>query len=487
MSSSPTYRIGIVGATGAVGAEILSVLYARRFPIRGYTGAGGHTKDRGDIDIATLKDNRDTENNADNEKKEQKVLKTKKEEVEEEGIGIHLYASHRSAGKVIESEFGRLTIEEFTVDDARQNCDIIFLAVSGSFALEYGPQLVARKGTNSKTGSGNNNNHSSNSSNLSKGGEQEQQEENIPYVIDNSSAFRYHDSVPLVIPEINSYVLHDNNNQYSDKSSPYGKRLIANPNCTTAIAAMALYPIHAHYKIKKLIMSTYQAASGAGAEGMEELKAGMEEYLLGKTPTANVFQHPLPFNLIPQIDKFLENKYTKEEMKVVWETSKIFDSKDINVSCTCVRVPTLRAHAESIVLETECDIDPDAVRELLAKSPGVTVKDKPDGCIYPMPLTATAKLNIEVGRIRQSLIFGKKGIELFVCGDQLLRGAASNAVFIAESLINPEMYAYTKKNDKSKSNLPYAEKMWSKNLSAVGLVSGTIAIGAVASSYLLKR
>ena len=148
---------------------------------------------------------------------------------------------------------------------------------------------------------------------------------------------------------------------------------------------------------------------------------------------------------------------------------------------------SLRAHAESIVLETECDISPEDVRELLAKSPGVTVKDKPEDCIYPMPLTATAKLNIEVGRIRQSLIFGKKGIELFVCGDQLLRGAASNAVFIAESIINPDTYAYTKKNDKSNFSLPYIEKIWTKNLSAVGLLSGSIAIGAVATSLLLKR
>eukprot|EP00913_Durusdinium_trenchii_P035553 g33270.t1 len=204
-------------------------------------------------------------------------------------------------------------------------------------------------------------------------------------VIDNSSAWRYDEDKPLVIPEING-------------EGRVGEPLIANPNCTTAVGAMALWPIHQKYKLKKVLMSTYQAASGAGAEGMAELENGLATWVKdGAVPKPEFFAHQLPFNVIPQIDKFQENGYTKEEMKVTW--------------------------------------DPDDVRELLKSAPGVKVVDEPGSLKYPMPLNATGNYDVEVGRIRQSIVFGEKGIEFFVSGDQLLRGAALNAVIIAENAV----------------------------------------------------
>lgn len=244
-------------------------------------------------------------------------------------------------------------------------------------------------------------------------------------VIDNSSAWRYEPDIPLVIPEINGL----------DGKCSAG--LVANPNCTTAIGAMALWPIHQKYTLKKVLMSTYQAASGAGAEGMAELESGLKSWATtGSVPAPEFFAHQLPFNVIPQIDAFQENGYTKEEMKVSWELQKIFGLPDsVKISCTAVRVPTLRAHSESITIETEKPIKPEDVRELLKSSPGVKVVDDPASKQYPMPLNATSKYDVEVGRIRQSIVFGDHGIEFFVSGDQLLRGAALNAVIIAEQSV----------------------------------------------------
>merc|ERR1711957_62260 len=241
---------------------------------------------------------------------------------------------------------------------------------------------------------------------------------------DNSSAWRYSDHVPLVVPEINGETI---------SNGP----LVANPNCTTAIGAMALWPLHQKYKLKKVIMSTYQAASGAGAEGMAELEDGLAAYVKeGAVSKPEYFAHQLPFNVIPQIDVFQENLYTKEEMKVTWELQKIFGlPDDVKISCTAVRVPTLRAHSESIVIETELPIDPAEAREVLRNAAGVKVVDDPANLKYPMPLNVTGKYDVEVGRIRQSLTFGDHGIEFFLSGDQLLRGAALNAVFIAEQAV----------------------------------------------------
>lgn len=201
---------------------------------------------------------------------------------------------------------------------------------------------------------------------------------------------------------------------------------------------MAVHPLSKEFGMKRLIMSTYQAASGAGQEGMDELKKGTKDYLEGATPIGHqVFAHPLPFNVIPHIDKFQENGYTKEEMKVTWETRKICNLPDsIPISCSAVRIPTLRAHSEVIIMETEKLINIDKAREILQTSPGVKLVDDTSQNLYPMPVTATGQFDVEVGRLRPSLAFGENGIEFFVCGDQLLRGAALNAVLIAEEMNN---------------------------------------------------
>jgi aspartate-semialdehyde dehydrogenase len=233
--------------------------------------------------------------------------------------------------------------------------------------------------------------------------------------------------VPLVVPEING--------QETKKS-----KLIANPNCTTAIGLMALWPLHKAFTLKKIIMSTYQAASGAGQEGMDELKDGTRVWLDsdGSTPVQNkIFAHPLPFNVIPHIDKFQENGYTKEEMKVAWESRKICGlPDDFPVSCTAVRIPTIRAHSESIVVETEKPVDLEVARKVLSEQSGVKLMDNLLTNEYPMPISCTGQDDIEVGRLRKSLIFGDYGLEFFVCGDQLLRGAALNAVLVAEEMIS---------------------------------------------------
>merc|ERR1711937_43825 len=199
---------------------------------------------------------------------------------------------------------------------------------------------------------------------------------------------------------------------------------------------MALWPIHKKYGLKKVIMSTYQASSGAGAPGMKELESSTEAWAKdpASVPKPEVFAHQLLFNVIPHIDKFQPNGYTKEEMKVAWEIKKIFGQEDIAVSCTAVRIPTLRAHSEAIVIETEKPIDPAEAREVLRGAEGVKVVDDPDKLLYPMPMNTTTKWDVEVGRMRESLIFGDHGLEMFVSGDQLLRGAALNAVLIGEKI-----------------------------------------------------
>merc|ERR1719382_297307 len=206
---------------------------------------------------------------------------------------------------------------------------------------------------------------------------------------------------------------------------------------------MALWPLHQKFGLKKVMMSTYQVASGAGAEGMAEVEAGIAAYVnTGECSKPEVFAHQLPFNVIPQIDSFQENGYTKEEMKVTWELQKIFGlPDDVKVACTAVRVPTLRAHSESITIETEKPVDPDEVRKLLKAAPGVKVVDEPGDLQYPMPLNATGEYDEEVGRIRRSLVFGDHGLEFFVSGDQLLRGAALNAVLIAEQNVAARLAA----------------------------------------------
>merc|ERR1719335_656621 len=330
--------VGVIGATGAVGVEMVECLYNRKFPL---------TK-------------------------------------------LVLFGSTRSAGKTLDTPYGPMKVEPFSVE-ASHKCHIVLMAVSGGFATEFAPKITA-------------------------GGPADGVKS---IVIDNSSAWRYDKDVPLVIPEVNAAAMK-------------GKNLVANPTCTAAIAAMALWPLHQKFGIKRVIFSTYQAASGAGAAGMEELEQGTRKQLAGEEVENEVFAHPLPFNVIPQIDAFLDNGYTKEEMKVVWETKKIFGA-DIAASCTSVRIPTFRAHAEALTIETEKDVTPEAARAVLKEAPGVELVDDPASQQYPMPRNATGKYDVEVGRIRNSLIFGSRGLDLFVCGDQLLRGAALNAVLIAEA------------------------------------------------------
>ena len=228
----------------------------------------------------------------------------------------------------------------------------------------------------------------------------------------------------MVVPEING-------------AETKKSKLIANPNCTTAIGLMALWPLVKKFGMKRCIMSTYQAASGAGQPGMDELQDGTKVYLDGGKPTSDIFAYPLPFNVIPQIDKFQENGYTKEEMKVTWESRKICGlADDLPISCSAVRIPTIRAHSEVIVIETEKPVDIAEAHAVLEAAPGVKLVDDPANLKYPMPLTATGQYDVEVGRVRKSIAFGDYGLEFFVSGDQLLRGAALNAVLVAEEMQN---------------------------------------------------
>mmetsp|Transcript_97 Transcript_97/g.168 ORF Transcript_97/g.168 Transcript_97/m.168 type:complete len:413 (+) Transcript_97:160-1398(+) len=333
--------VGVVGATGAVGKEIVDCL------------------NKSSLDVSQLR----------------------------------IFGSERSAGTTRNAgKFGDITVEPFDVATARE-CDVVFLAVSGDFALEHAKAISEGEGG--------------------------------AVVIDNSSAFRYDKDIPLVVPEING-------------ECTKGAKLIANPNCTTAIGLMALWPLHKLFKVKRVIMSTYQAASGAGQPGMDELQEGTRAVLSGEVKVAEnkIFAHPLPFNVIPHIDKFQENGYTKEEMKVTWETRKICGlPDDFPVSCTAVRIPTYRAHSETIIVETELPVDVEAARKALEEAPGVKLVDDVKNNLYPMPLTATGQYDVEVGRLRKSLVFGDYGLEFFVVGDQLLRGAALNAVLVAEEMV----------------------------------------------------
>lgn len=304
------------------------------------------------------------------------------------GIGkLDLYASSRSAGKELDTPFGKRVIMEFSLDKCR-DYDVVFLSVGGGFSEKFAKTLLKQN----------------------------------RYVIDNSSFYRYDDDVPLIIPEINGGSIKD-------------ARLIANPNCSTAILAMTIAPIYKEYGIKQLFVSTYQATSGGGKKAMEELRTSTEDYLAGKETQASHFQHPIAFNLIPAIDSFQDNGYTKEEMKVVWETQKIFGDDKMEISCTAVRIPTFRAHAESVTIHTIKPVNLTKVREILDKTEGIEVVDDVKNNLYPMPLTATHKNAVEVGRIRQNLIFKEYGIELFLCGDQLLKGAALNAAQIAKYIL----------------------------------------------------
>ncbi len=299
------------------------------------------------------------------------------------------FASEKSAGQTLTVGSQSFKVNLFSVQRAA-DCDIIFLCVSGHFALQYGEALAK---------------HS--------------------FVVDNSSAFRYHDNVPLLVPPVNA-------NDYG------GERLIANPNCSSAIALMALGPLHAAYCLDSMIVSTYQAASGAGKPAMKELRDSVASFIdYARESDSKYFFHDLAYNVVPQVDRFEDNGYTKEEMKIVWEVRKVLRLPELPISATAVRVPTLRSHAESLSIRFKKPVrDIEKVRELLRTSPGVILRDDTANSIYPMPKTSTYQHAVEVGRIRKSLIHGDYGLDIFISGDQLLRGAALNAFEILQ-LIRP--------------------------------------------------
>jgi aspartate-semialdehyde dehydrogenase len=241
-------------------------------------------------------------------------------------------------------------------------------------------------------------------------------------VIDNSSAFRMEKDVPLVVPEVNP------NDAFKHKG------IIANPNCTTIIMVVALKPIHDFSRINRVVVSSYQSASGAGAKGMYELETQAKAWAAGSEIKVEFFKHQLLYNLIPHIDVFLDNGYTKEEMKMYNETQKIMGDDSIKVTATCVRVPVFTAHSEAVTIETEKPVSPEKARELFAKAPGLQIFDDTANNKYPMPLLAAGKDDCYVGRIRKD-VSCDNGLNFFISGDQLRKGAALNAVQIAELLI----------------------------------------------------
>lgn len=243
-------------------------------------------------------------------------------------------------------------------------------------------------------------------------------------VIDNSSAFRMDPEIPLVVPEVNPHAIKKH------------KGIIANPNCSTIIMVVALNPLHKVSRIKRVIVSTYQAASGAGAQAMTECNEQIRSVLDNKPVKVEKFAHQLAFNLIPHIDVFQDNAYTKEEMKMVHETRKIMEDMEIQVAPTCIRVPVMRAHSESVNIEfAGKKISPDEARQILSKAEGVTVLDDPAKKSYPMPWFVAGQDDVFVGRIREDISI-PNGLAMWVVGDQILKGAALNAVQIAEKLLD---------------------------------------------------
>jgi aspartate-semialdehyde dehydrogenase len=335
-SSAPV--VAVVGATGAVGVELMQCLEQRRFPLS----------------------------------------------------NLRLFASARSAGKTLPFKGKPVTVEELTEDSFR-GVDIALFSAGGAQSKRFAPAAV-RHGT---------------------------------VVVDNSSAFRMDPGVPLVVPEINPEALREH------------KGIIANPNCSTIISITPLWPIHKVNRINRMIVATYQAASGAGAAAMEELRESTRACLDGREYKNTVLPHPYAFNLFSHNSKIdPSNGYNEEEIKVMRETHKIYGDSSIRIAATCVRVPVLRAHSIAINFECERPITPAQVRDIVQTAPGVKLVDDVERNYFPMPKDASGQDPILVGRIRQDLSDPSgRSIALFVAGDQLLKGAALNAVQIAELLL----------------------------------------------------
>jgi aspartate-semialdehyde dehydrogenase len=329
-----TYHIAVVGATGAVGAEFLSVLVRRNFPV----------------------------------------------------ASLRALSSARSTGKRVRFRDESIMVEELS-EKSFKKIDIAFFSAGGAVSRKFVP-LARDAGV---------------------------------IVIDNSSAFRMEPDVPLVIPEINAQDLKQH------------RGLIANPNCTTAIALMAIYPLHRAFGVRRVFASSYQAVSGSGARALEELKAQTEAALQDRQVKPQIYPHPIAFNVLPQVDDFLESGYTKEEMKMQNEGRKIMHLPEFRASVTCVRVPVYRAHSVAVSAEFEKQVVVQHAREVLAKAPGLELVDEPENNRYPMPRNVAGKDNCEVGRVRLDCAL-ENGLSFWVSGDQLLKGAALNAVQIAELL-----------------------------------------------------
>ncbi|MEL7648216.1 MAG: aspartate-semialdehyde dehydrogenase [Sedimentibacter sp.] len=333
------YNVAILGATGAVGQEMLKVLGERNFPY-------GELK---------------------------------------------LLASKRSAGEEVEFMGNKYVIEEAT-KDSFENVDVVLCAAENYISEELSPAAV-------KAGA---------------------------VVIDNSSAFRLNDDVPLVVPEVNAEDVKNH------------KGIIANPNCSTIIALTALNELNKYAKIKRMVVSTFQAVSGAGVNGIKELDQQIENISQGKPVDIKTFQHQIAYNVIPQIGDFDEVGYSQEEMKMQNEGRKILHNPELRVNCTCVRVPVYRSHSESITIETENELTAEKARELLATADGVKLVDEPANKKYPMPLDTSDQDLIFVGRVRKD-ISADNSLVLWCCGDQVRKGAATNAVQIAEVLVKENL------------------------------------------------
>jgi aspartate-semialdehyde dehydrogenase len=329
-----SYHVAVVGATGAVGAELLRVLERRAFPV-------------------------------------EKLLPL---------------ASQRSAGKTVSFRGAEIPVKELS-EAAFQDVDLAFFSAGGDISRRFGP--IARDAG--------------------------------AIVIDNSSVFRMDPEVPLVIPEING----------GDVRQHRG--LIANPNCTTAVALMAIYPLHRAFGVRRVFAASYQAVSGSGARAISELRSQVEAAAENRQAVAEVYPHPIAFNVLPHVDSFLPSGYTKEEMKMQNEGRRIMHLPDFRASVTCVRVPVYRAHSVAVSAEFERSVSIEEAHEVLAKAPGLELVDEPQKNRYPMPLFTAGKDNCEVGRVRLDCAL-ENGLAFWVSGDQLLKGAALNAVQIAELL-----------------------------------------------------
>lgn len=302
-----------------------------------------------------------------------------------------LFGSKRSAGKTYVFRGKELTVQLLQHNDDFAGVDIAFVSAGGDVSREFA-ETITKHGA---------------------------------IMIDNSSAFRMEEDVPLVVPEVNP-----------EDAFRRPRNIIANPNCTTIIMVVALKAIEQLSHIKRVHVATYQAASGAGAAAMDELHEQYRQLLAGETPTVQKFAYQLAYNLIPQVDVFTDNGYTKEEMKMYNETRKIMHT-DIRVSATCVRVPALRAHSESIWVETERPVSVEEVREAFLHAEGLVLQDNPAEKEYPMPLFISGKDEVFVGRIRKDLA-DENGLAFWLVGDQIKKGAALNAVQIAEVLLRKD-------------------------------------------------